>query len=85
MDRFYNHLDQAAWAEIGGKNGRAGLWPKFQFLFRARPGSDLNFNLSFGPGPGRSFFSLLRAGPGRDCSHAGRKGPGLKNPAHAEL
>ena len=36
-------------------------------------------------GPGPKLFSLLRAGPGRDRSHAGRAGPGLKNPARADL
>ena len=72
MDRFENRLNQAVWDENGKKigrarvkilyfvSGRAGLEPKFQFLFRARPGSDWNFNFFFAPG--RNFFSLLRAG-----------------------
>ena len=39
-----------------------------------------------GLGPKFQFpFSLLRTGPGWNCSHAGRVGPGLKNPARADL
>ena len=34
---------------------------------------------------GPKLFSLLRAGPGRDRSHAGRAGPGQKNPALADF
>ena len=60
-------------------SGRAGLGPKFQFLFRAGPGSGLNFNFPFGPGRavlGRKFQFLCRAGPGPSRNFFLYFGPG---------
>ena len=59
-------------------SGRAGLGSKFQFSFRDVPGSDINFNFSFGPGRARAeiFFTeieAMRAGPGRTRSE--KSGP----------
>ena len=56
-------------------SGWAGLGPKFQFPFRAGPGSGRNFSFPFGPGSGRNFnFSF---GPCRAEIVAMRAGLGL--------
>ena len=80
MDRFLNHLNEAIWDEIGKKlagPGRARAKILFFVRVELGPGSDLNFNFSFGPVRARAEIFLLYFEPGRAKIVAMRAGPGL--------
>ena len=64
-------------------SGRARLGPKFQFPFRAGPGSDIILNFSFRMDRARA--KILFFTSGRAEIEAMRARPGLKNPARADL